>query len=61
MWDDDGIFHLSAQGIRVDADSCAFTEWGFATRYTCGGNEGGADVERVIIALDTDGRLALEW
>lgn len=52
------IFHLSAQGIRVDADSCAFTQRGFATRYACGANRGSADEERVIIASDTDGRLA---
>lgn len=37
------IFHLRARGIRVDADLCAFTQRGFASRYTCGANEGGAD------------------
>lgn len=51
------IFHLNSQGIRVDANLCAFR---VLQLFTHEAPMKAASEERVIIASDADGRIALE-
>lgn len=51
------IFHLNSLGIRLDADLCAFR---VLQLFTHEAPMKAASEERVIIASDADGRIALE-